>query len=411
MLDRAADFFDFDGWTFLNCAYHGPMPRVAVSALEAAVELRKNPARLRGEYHFRFPDAYRRAVGVLIGADPSSVSVVDSATAGTMVLANGLDWRPGDEVVIPLGEFPSNRLPWQHLARRGVVLRQVDLGTGPDREARLIEALTPRTRVLAASWVSYVDGRCLDLGALSHACRDRNVIFAVDVSQGLGGLPFSLADTPCDVVIGVGYKWLLGPYGLGFVRVAPALAERLDVGNVNWFATEGSEDFNRLADLPWVPRRDGRRFDGNETASFFNVAAGTAALRFVADVGPAAVHAHCLALHDHLIARLPPGCTPLALDAPRRSNILCVTGPDEASTARAFRSLRSQRIAVSSREGAIRISPHMYNTVADIDRLVEGLAEGLRRGPESGPDADVAPVDSADDRAFEARLKALVGVS
>jgi selenocysteine lyase/cysteine desulfurase len=405
ILDRAADFFDFDGWTFLNCAYHGPMPRVAVSALELAVELRQNPARIHADLHFRFPDAYRAAVGALIDADAATVSVVDSATAGTMVLVNGLDWQTGDEVVIPRQEFPSNRLPWQHLAPRGVVVRQVDLGTGPDREARLIAAITPRTRVLAASWVSYIDGRCLDLAVLSAACRDRGVILAVDVSQGLGGLPFSQKETPCDVLIGVGYKWLLGPYGLAFVRVAPGLAERLTVGNVNWFATTGSEDFNRLADLPWRPRQGGRKFDGNETASFFNVAAGTAALRYVAGLGPAAIHAHCQALHAHLITSLPSGYAALAVDAARRSNILCITGPDEAETARAFRHLKSQRIAVSSREGAIRIAPHVYNTIADIDRLLTALDAGASATTEPPGTASRSDDDLA------ARLKTLLDVN
>jgi selenocysteine lyase/cysteine desulfurase len=373
-MNRCADFAGFDDWTFLNCAYHGPMPRVAEAALAAAVELRRNPSLIRNEYHFTFPDAYRRAIAALVNADPDTVSLVDSATAGTMILVSGLDWRDGDEVVIPRGEFPSNRLPWQHLGRRGVTLREIDLGTGPDCEARLADVLSARTRVLQVSWVSFTDGRRLDPAPLAAACRDRDVLFVVDGSQGVGGLPFDMAAAGCDVLLGAGYKWLLGPYGLGYVVIRPELAERLDVANVNWFATRQSEDFNRLADLPLAPRPGAMRFDMNEPANFFNVAAGTAAARYIAEVTPAAVEAHARALLDRLIAGLPAGWTPLAADPPR-SNILCVRGPDEKATDRALAHLRARRVALSAREGAIRVSPHVYNTASDIDRLLEALAE------------------------------------
>jgi selenocysteine lyase/cysteine desulfurase len=383
------DFFDFDGWTYLNCAYHGPMPRVAKEALDVAVALRANPGLMRNEYHFAFPDAYRRAVGALVGADPSTISLTDSATAGAMVVANGLDWRAGDEVVIPRGEFPSNRLPFQQLAARGVTVREVDLGDGPTPEEALVDALSRKTRVLAASWVGFSDGRRLDLAALGRACRDRGVLFVVDGSQGIGGLPFDLGRTPCDVLISAGYKWLLGPYGLGFVRVEPELAARLEIRNANWFASRGAEDFNRLADLPFDPVAGGRRFDMNEPASFFNVAAGIASARYVASVTPGAVEAHCRTLNDRIAAGLPPGFAALGLDAPLRSNILCFTGPDETATARALERLRARRIAVSARENAIRVSPHVYNTVADVDTLLACVEDAAAAGPDGpfpGPD-------------------------
>lgn len=375
-MDRSADFSGFGDWTFLNCAYHGPMPRVAEDALAAAVELRRNPSLIRSEYHFAFPDAYRRAIGAVVGADPADVSVVDSVTAGTMILVHGLDWKLGDDVVIPKGEFPSNRLPWQSLAPQGVRLREVDLGTGTDREARLVDALGTRTRVLQVSWVSFTDGRRLDLAPLAAACRERNVLFVVDGSQGIGGLPFDWASAGCDMLIGAGYKWLLGPYGLSYVVMAPELAARLTPANVNWLATEKAENFNRLADLPLAPRPGARRFDMNQTASFFNVAAGAAAARYIAGVTPAAVEAHCQALLRHLTNGLPDGFAPLAT-TPLRSNILCFRGPDDETTARALAHLRARRIAVSSREHALRVSPHVYNTTADIDRLLEGLNDAL----------------------------------
>ncbi|HXV92436.1 MAG TPA: hypothetical protein VD813_03985, partial [Pseudonocardia sp.] len=200
------------------------------------------------------------------------------------------------------------------------------------------------------------------------------------------------------------------PYGLGFAYVAPALAARLEPAEVNWMSVEGAENFNALAELPLRPRPGARRFDANEPANFFNVAAGTAAARWLAAIGPAAVEAHCRALHARLVAGLPGGFTPLggfAPDAPAgtlRSNILCLAGPDRETTARAFRLLRRRRVAVSSRESFLRVSPHLYNTPADIDRLLEALAAaaaGLDAG--DGP----PPPEPADPARRLAELLAL----
>ena len=407
--DHSAEFAGFDGWAYLNCAYHGPMPRVAEEALAAAVALRRNPAFLSDRYHFSFPDAYRRAIAGLIGCRPGEVALTDSTTRGMMLLAGGLDWREGDEVVIPRGEFPANRLPWLWLGRRhGVTVREVDLGGGAGAAERIEAAFSPRTRAVSVSWVGYSDGRRLDLGSISALCRGRGVLFAVDGSQGVGGLPIDLAGTPCDLLACSGYKWLLGPYGLGFAYVAPALAERLEPADLNWFSMEGAEDFNALAELPLRPRPGARRFDANEPANFFNVAAGTAAARWLAGIGPPAVEAHCAALHRRLIAGLPEGFTPLggfAPDAPAgtlRSNILCLSGPDRETTARAFRLLRGRRVAASSRESFLRVSPHVYNTEGDIDRLLEALADAAAGiEPEGEP-----PPEPADPRR---RIEELLG--
>ncbi len=375
ILDRKADFFDFDGFTYLNCAYHGPMPRVADEALAAAIALRRNPAYIRNEHHFSFPDAYRRAVAVLLNAGPATVSITDSATRGFMVLANGLAWSAGDEVVIPRDEFPSNRLPWLSLADRGVRLREVN-ATGAHAVDQLAEAITGRTRLVSVSWVRFLDGGRIDLDALSALCRDRDVLLAVDGSQGVGAVPLDLTHTPIDLLACAGYKWLLGPYGLGFVHVAPALRAQLDAGsNVNWMAARGAQDFGKLVDLPFAFDPGPRQWDANETANFFNVAAATAAIRYITALTPAGVHAHCRGLLQRLHDGLPAGFELInqASTSPP-SSFGCFRGPSVVATQQAVERLRAADIVVSAREGAIRVSPHVYNTASDIDRLLEVVA-------------------------------------
>lgn len=374
MRDYRSDFHDFEGAVYLNCAFHGAMPRVATRAVEEALELKKGPHRIRDADHFDYPDAFRSAVAELIEAEPQDVAVTDSATHGVMILVAGLDWREGDEVVLPAGEFPANLFPWRSLEPRGVAVKEVPLPRDDDPIECLAAALTDRTRVVAASWVSYSSGRRLDVARLGTICHDAGVLFAIDGSQGIGGMPFSIRETPCDLVACAAYKWLLGPYGVGFAWVRPDLVERLRPANINWFALEGVRDFARLSDCELVFAPGARRFDINEPGNFLNMAGAAAATRYVAGVGPGAVRSHVEALFERLTAGLPPSVRSLAADDPaQRSNILCLALPSGDASRSLFDALARERIFLSRREGAVRVSPHLYNQADDIDRLLAVL--------------------------------------
>jgi cysteine desulfurase/selenocysteine lyase len=374
LTDRRADFHDFSGVIYLDCATQGPMPRVATAAVEAALDLKRAPYRIRDEDYFLYPDRYRTAIARLLGARPEDVAVTDSTTAGLMLLVNGLDWTAGDEVVIPAGTFPANRFPWHSLERRGV--RVVSVPELPDGRTveRFAAAISPRTRVVSVGWVSYSSGLRYDLAALGELCREHGVLFAVDATQGVGGLDFDLARTPCDLLACSGYKWMLGPYGLSFAWLKPELSERLVPANINWMAVRGAEDFSRLADrgLELVP--GARRFDRNEAASFLDTAGATAAALYLTEVTPRAIEAHVRVLLDRLVAGLPAGFRAVsALEPELRSNLLSIAAPDPEDTRSAFDRLVEAGIRPSRREGAIRFAPHVYNTEGEIDRVLELL--------------------------------------
>jgi len=383
--DYRGDFYGFDGLHYLNCAYQGPLPRVAVAAVEAALDLKRAPHRIPDHLYFDYPDAYREAIAPLIGARPAEIAVTNSATDGVMLLVDGLDWQRGDEVILARGEFPSNRFPWLSLAERGVVVREIEPPAGREGPARLAAELGERTRVVALSWVSYRTGLRLDLAALGAACREREVLFAVDGSQGVGGLHLDLAATPCDLLACAGYKFLLGPYGVGFARLSPQLAERLRPANVNWFAIAGARDFNRLSECQLVLEAAGRRFDVNETASFLNLAAAIASARYLGQLTPAGVESHVGGLLERLLAGLPEGVRAETAAGPgARSNIVCLRGPDADWCARAYSELTRRGLLISRREGAIRISPHVYNTPGEIDEVLAALAAGGAGSARSG---------------------------
>ncbi len=373
--DRRHDFYSTDGVTYLNCAYMGPMPRLAIEAVRAALRLKMTPHLLADRDFFTYPDAFRAAVARLLAVPAERIAVTDSTTSGIMLLVNGLDWRRGDRVLLPAGSFPANRFPWHWLARRGVEVVEVpeDDDAVSDAE-RFAAAWSPKTRVLAAGWVSYRTGRRRDLAGLGELCRSRGALFVVDGTQGVGGLALDLAATPCDLLACSGYKWMLGPYGTGFAYLAPDLAARLVPHNVNWFRVAGAEDFNRLAERPLDLVPGAARFDKNAPAAFFDMAGAAAATEYLAEVTPSAVEAHVRGLLDRLLARLPSCFQPLGpLTRERRSNILCIAAATEEATRAAHARLRQGGVVASLREGAIRLSPGIYNTEADVDRVLELL--------------------------------------
>jgi selenocysteine lyase/cysteine desulfurase len=373
------DFVDFEGVAWLNTAYVGAMPRVALAAAQTGLGLKAQPYRIRDEDFFELPDAYRAEVAALIGADARDVAVADSTIHVVNTLALGLDWKAGDEVLIPAGEFPSNRFPWHALAAKGVVVREVEIADCASAAERFEAASSPKTRVVSVGWVHYSSGRRLDLDAVGEVARRRGALFVVDGSQGLGGLPFTLdparrGHTRCDALACSGYKWLLGPYGLGFGWFSPELQERLAAPRVNWFAVKGARDFARLARCGYELEPGARRFDVNETASFANLPAGTTALGYVRAIGAETVAAHVAALHDRIVAGLPARFRVVSERDPRyRSNLLCLAGerPDDAEGAHA--ELRRRDVRVSCRDGALRVSAHLCNDESDVERLLEGL--------------------------------------
>ena len=372
--DYTADFYTEPGCSYLNSAYHGAIPNVAVQAMQEAAQLKQAPYRLPDVAHFEFPDAYRQAVAQLLGGEQKQVVIGDSATHGIMLLVRGLRWNRGDEVIIPQNEFPANRFPWQALEPEGVVLRQVSLSDSQTWLHNIEAALTPRTRVLAVSWVSYATGFRLDLQALATLCRDRGILLVLDGSQGVGGWPLDVKSESFDLLTCATYKWLLGPYGVGFSYISKKLLDELTTPNIHWMRVKGADDFNRLSDCDLDLVQDASRFDVNETANFFNLSAGTASLRYLQRVGPATVRDHVAALLSQLTETLPEGYRVMSDTTPQhRSNIFCIRGRDERHTKKVFGELQAARVYTSLRDGNLRISPHLHNTPNDIERLLEVL--------------------------------------
>ncbi|MDQ4079901.1 MAG: aminotransferase class V-fold PLP-dependent enzyme, partial [Gemmatimonadota bacterium] len=289
------------------------------------------------------------------------------------IAARCLPLKSGDVVVSPDREFPANVYPWMALAREGIVYQRIpctSMGL-PDEDALLATLDRPRVKVLALSWVSFATGYTCDVAKLGRACREREIFFVVDAIQGVGARTLDARACHIDILACGGQKWLLSPWGTGFAYVRRELAPRLEPRQIGWLAVQGSSNFNRLVeyDLSWYD--DARRFEVG-TLPYQDLAGFCASLEMLLDLGIERIERHVTALLDTMLSRVQSaGITVITpAERARRAGILTVR-PDNAAAV--SERLARAGIVCSLREGAIRLSPHLYSTADDISRTIDVL--------------------------------------
>jgi selenocysteine lyase/cysteine desulfurase len=376
LVDASSDFGPFDDRIWLNCAHQAPLPKVARAEAEEAVAWKAAPWELSTERFSGVPRQLKEALGRLIGAAADDIILANSASYGLHLMANGFPWRPRDEVLVMRGDFPSDILPWLGLERRGVMVRQL-APRGRVLECDEVEAaIAPNTRLLCLTWVHSLSGWAIDLEAIGSVCRARGVTFVVNASQALGVRPIDVRRASVDVLISAGWKWLLGPYATGFWWVRPELLARLDYNQSYWLAMLSSDDLGRQ-DLDLTLRGDpgAARYDVFATANFFNFKPFAASVEYLLEHDIEAVRTHNDALVQHLIDGL--DRRRFRLTSPeagsRRSTLVFVEPTERERAEEIYRTLQSDRVHVAFRAGALRLSPHLYNTSGDIDRALEAL--------------------------------------
>lgn len=365
------------GVTWLNTAYMGPLPRQAVEAGWAALDRKARPWTVVADDFFVPGEAYRGLVAELLGADADGVAITPSVSFGLSTFAAQVPLAPGDVVVVPGGEFPSNLLPWEVAAERsGATVERVAPEAGDHTAALLgaVERHGERVAVVAAPPCHWTDGTALDLVALGAAARSVGAALAVDVCQSLGAVPFDAAAVRPDVVAGATYKWLLGPYGMGFAWFAPQWREGLPLDHA-WGNRAGAEDFAGLTGPSAGYRAGARRYDVGEAAHHQLMAVALASLRLVAGWDPARTAAHAGALTARVAAgaeELGLGLPPAPLRSPHLLGLgLAGTGLDPVRLAGR---LADDRVHVSVRGTSVRVAAHRLNDDADVDRLLASLA-------------------------------------
>lgn len=374
-IDWRQEWFEFEDATYLNLASQSPMPRVSIRAVQAALEAKKFPHHKPDSIFYEVPDRIRASLARLIGAQPEEIALTTGASAGVAAVAYALKWQPGDEVITAKGEFPLQYTAWKPMEEReGLKLKIVAPRDRFITVDDFIAALTPRTRVVSVSMVRFDDGSLLDAPRLAAACHAQGALLLLDVSQCCGALPMNVRELGADFLVSAGYKWLLGPFGTGFFWIRREHLASVLPSPFYWMALKGSDNFSALNFDDPKPAESAKRWDSPEWASYFNfnLVAMDTSVDFVLRINPETVAAHNRKLIDFMFERLPKDrCVPASpLDAAQRGPYGCFAARSRERTAELYQRLRKENIIVSLREGNIRVSPHLYNTERDIDRLI-----------------------------------------
>ena len=362
-----------DGVTYLNCAYMSPQLRSVRAAGEAALGMKAQPWRLKPEDFFTHSERLRGLFARLVGADADGVALVPSASYGMAVAAANLRVREGQRLVVLAEEFPSNLYPWRELARRArAEVVTVACPEDGDWTRAVLAQVDARCALVAVPHCHWTDGSWLDLARVGARAREVGAALAVDGTQSVGALPLDVGVVRPDFLVAAGYKWLMGPYSQGYLYVAPQYREGVPLEQ-NWVVRQGSEDFSRLVDYRDAYQPGARRFDVGERSNFQLVPMAAAALGQVLEWGVEEIQGTLRALTDR-VAR---GATGLRLEvAPAAHRVGHLIGLRRRS---GYAPGVAQRLAaldlhVSVRGDNLRVSPHLYNTPEDVDRLLAALA-------------------------------------
>lgn len=356
---------------YLNNASTGPLPARTLAAIRDFDERRAAPYRLSDELQFATLARGRELIGKLIGADPGEIALAVNTTYGLNLAAFSLPLSAGDVVLTPDREFPANVYPWMQLARRhGVIYRRIPLCNGAvDEEALRRELEDPAVKAVSVSWVGFSTGYTVDLEAIGRACRARGAYFVVDAIQGLGPLTLDVRACHIDVLACGAQKWLLSPWGTGFVYVRQELIAALEPHDVSWMAVKGSDDFRHLVDYDLTWRDDARRFEFI-TLPFQDFAGMNASLELIHECGKRAIAEHVASLADVIVlwAASQRDIELLTPSVPKhRAGIVSLRMPNASAVSAV---LKRAGVSHSLREGAIRLSPHFYNTRDEVRRAL-----------------------------------------
>jgi cysteine desulfurase / selenocysteine lyase len=363
---------------WLNTAHQGALPLKAAAAAKQAVDSKVTLTDLTNESFAEVPGRLRTALARLIASNEDEIVLANSASYGLHLIANSLPWRQGDEVVVMATDFPSDILPWLMLEQRfGVTVRRLRPEGSVISPEELRAAITPRTRLFCTTWVHSFSGHAIDLDALGEICRRHDVLFVLNGSQAVGARPLDVSRHPIDAVTCVGFKWLCGPYGTGFCWLAPRLLDRLQRTKVYWLSTLSAADLaGDLGDLTVGPLTSAAEFDIFGTANFFNFTAFAEAVELHMELGRENIETHDQMLVQALVEAL--ANTNLRMISPpdssaRRSTLVLFGDPQAGRLSALRQRLNDAGIHTALRAGAIRISPHLYNTPAQISEVAELL--------------------------------------
>jgi selenocysteine lyase/cysteine desulfurase len=383
MLDNQKFLFSLpDGLHFLNCASRAPLLNRSQELGVAGLRRQIAPLSVPAEEYARESEELRRAAARLINASHDQIAIIPSVSYGVAIAAHNLRLRSDQNVVSMEEEFPSDVYAWMERCRMdGAELRSV---ARPGQTARvsslwseaLLEAIDAQTAVVNISSVHWTDGVRFDLEAIGDRAREVGALFVVDGTQSVGAAAFDFARIKPDLLVCAGYKWLLGPYQIGFAALGDRLIEA-EPFEYHWSNRAGSHDVTATA-YRQEYEKGARRFDVGEHANYITVPMLTEGARQANAWGVDAIQEYCASLTRPLAAMLEDERFVAAPASERIAHIIGIRLTDESRIPAVMKALADRQVRVSQRGQSIRVSPHVYNTPEDIDALIDGLTAGIQ---------------------------------
>ncbi|WP_369602023.1 aminotransferase class V-fold PLP-dependent enzyme [Hahella sp. SMD15-11] len=376
MVQLRHEFPVVDNCLYFNHAAVAPWPRRTAEAVYRFAQENLH----YGASHY--PDwlnterTLRQQLKTLINAPTiRSIALAKSTSEALSMIANGLKWAPGDEVVITDQEFPSNRIVWEALSSRGVRVREAELTPAGNPEEAILNEVGPRTRLVSVSSVQYANGLRLDIARIGAALRDHPALFCVDAIQSLGAQVFDAQACEADFVVADGHKWMLGPEGLALMYVKPEWLEILEPSEFGWHMVHQRGDYTRR---DWTPATDATRFECG-SPNMLGIHALSASLSLLLEVGMETVQRTLEARIDQLYQALAntPGIRLLSPEQPERRAGMVTFDIPSHDLAEVYRKLSKSGVVCALRGGGIRLSPHFYTPAEQIGNVVSRIKASM----------------------------------
>lgn len=374
-LKRAQSYFNLNkGVVYLNHASHPPMPIPCRLAYERFFDSWEKTAHNHDPESFRIFEELRGKLADFVCVPTERIGLSPHTTYGMNILASGIRWREGDNLVISEREFPASVYPWLRLRNKGVEIRFAKTRDGFFDEEALMAACDSRTRLIHTSWVQFNNGHRVDLGKLGKFCAARDTLFSVDGIQGTGVVPVNIGSLGIDMFTCGCQKWMLGPCGTGFYYLSEKAEAAIEPPYSGWLSVDWKAEFSDLMRYNLTPRTGPSKYEIG-TYAFQDWRALNASVDIIRSFDRQQVWEHIRSLLDRLVEYLKSDeryRLVTTMEPNRRSGILTFKAENPKAL---YDYLLAKNFVISYRERAIRVSPHFYNSPDEIDKLIAALRD------------------------------------